>query len=94
MEGGGRSNAAVQALTGEILHVTLTKAGREGGNSSPHMDHKHGEVRVRRGFLKLLITGGKCLFVYMDLQSPGVAGAPIWHRAGSIRINNLGCNLR
>lgn len=34
VEAGGRSNAAVQAIIGQILHVTLTKAGRGGGGSS------------------------------------------------------------
>lgn len=52
-----------------------------------------GGIQVGRVFMKLLTAGGKCLLVYMELQSPGVAGAPICHLAGSVRINNLGCNL-
>lgn len=31
-------------------------------------------MKVERGFMKLLIAGSMFLFVYVELQSPGVAG--------------------
>lgn len=73
MEGGGRGNAAVQALIGEILHITLTKARREGGNSSLFSrgaEAKKGEIQVGRGFMKLLIAGCKVIICLHGASEP------------------------
>lgn len=77
-----------------MLCVTLTKAGREEGNSSLRVLCVHGVqacvcmcmrvhvracrhrggIKVGRCFMKLLVAGGKCLFICTELRSLGAAG--------------------
>lgn len=38
------------------------------------MRRHHGGTKVGRCFMKLLVAGGKCLFICTELQSPGAAG--------------------
>lgn len=71
-----------------MLHVTLTKAGGERGNSSlcfvrvsmsacvhVHRCRHCRGIKVGRRFMKLLVAAnGKCLFICTELQSLRVAG--------------------